>query len=230
MKTIVPKEIQALSAEIETKKAEIETINADIERAQLAVAEADGWEREMEALTKKRAEQRAQAFVSRQPADMAELDSQLEALERSNRTVREEGIAAALAISLLETKRSEVESATAALQERRKQATADWLKERSIKAIDRYIEALQSLGPVIAEAAGADHLRRRFEIASSIHREPGLWLLAEIKTNMFPYPFTHAKQAHHGRVHPFDWMRDLELAERESEKIRDELAAAGFDI
>jgi chromosome segregation ATPase len=228
MKAQAPKEIQALSSEIDSKKLEIETINTDIERAQAAVAQAENLDRELDALTKKRAEQRAQAFVSRQPADMAELDSQLESLERSSRSIREDGTAAALAIVLLEAKRAEIETHTASLQERRKQAATDWLASRRERAIDRYMELIHSLGPILAEAAAADKARRNFMGVTTSHSAYGEWLLTAIKENVFPYPFTRGKQMPAGNVHPFDWLRDPQLVDRELEKVRGELAAAGF--
>lgn len=230
MKTHAPKDIQALSVEIEAKKAEIEVINVDIERAQAAVAEADRLDQDLEALTRKRAEHRALAFVAGKPADMAELDSQLEALERSSRSVREDGTAAALAIAMLEVKRADVEATTAALQEKRKQAIIDWLKERREKAIDRYMDLINSLGPILAEAAGADMLSQKISLLPSSRQEAGTWLLNEIKNGAIPFPFSRGKQMRYGLLSPFEWLRDPDLVERELQKFSSKLAAAGFEI
>ena len=115
------------------------------------------------------------------------------------------------------------------LQEKRKQAIIDWLKGRRERAIDRYMDLINSLGPILAEAAGADQLRRRFETDKSVYQEAGTWLLKEIREKALPYPFNRSKQMPHGVVHPFEWLRDPELVEREFKKFSGELASAGFE-
>lgn len=118
MKTF-PKAVQDLTAAITAKQRARESIQGDIERAKAAAHKAEQMEAELAALSQQRAARKAQAFISRQSIDLADLDKQLDDLERASRLAREDGVAAALAIDLLQARLAEIEIAIAADDELR---------------------------------------------------------------------------------------------------------------
>ena len=80
MKVTIPKEIADLGQRITVAQQERDTIAADIARAEEASQQAERITAEIEAVSRKRAQQKAMAFISRQPADLAELDKQMDEL------------------------------------------------------------------------------------------------------------------------------------------------------
>jgi hypothetical protein len=153
--------IAALSDEIAAHQAKITELDEDIARAGVAVEAATRLDAELDALTRKRAEHKAAAFVARQPADMAALDEELLALESSTRAVREDGDAAALAIELLQAQRADVMEALRQAEASRKHAVDEWLLDHRDSEIQAYIAAINQAGPHAGEAAAADLARAR---------------------------------------------------------------------
>lgn len=160
MKTALPKEVLALAAKIRDRRHAIEQHRADIERMKTKAEEADQLNAEMEALRQKRAEHKAVALVAGKPADLKELDAKQDALEHASRQAREDGVAATLAITMLETKISDIEAEIEKLAEQRKAKTIEWLAAQREKAVDRWLEALGALGPIVADALAFEAARR----------------------------------------------------------------------
>lgn len=228
MKVTMPKEITELSVRIDAARSEVETTRADIQRAEQAVQQAEGIAAEIEAVSSKRAEQKALAFVSRQPADLAELDRQMADLERANRSALEDGTAAAMATAMLAEKLAQQESTVAELDEARRSLAIAWLEDRREKAIDRYIKALVDLGPIVAEAMAAD--RARVSLGNAL-RQYGIWLRDSFKTNAPPMP--HHKMLPNKfiptlPVYPVSWLRDSTHGDAEHEQFIAELKSAGL--
>lgn len=156
----VPKDVLALSAEIRTRCATIEQHRADIERMKAAATEADRLNAEMEELSQKRAEHKAMALVAGKPADLEELDRKQDELERATRQAREDGVAAALAVTMLETRIIEIQTEITQIKEDRRAKTVEWLAARHEAAIDQWMAALTALGPIFAERLAVEAARR----------------------------------------------------------------------
>jgi len=166
----IPKPIHELSAAIQGKHDAIKQCRADIERAGAAAREAERLEGELAALSDKRARVKAEAFIAGTKADIAELDRQEAELEKASRKAREDGKAGALAIEMLGERIAGLESEIAGLSEQRKAAVLGWLDRRAETALDVFIEQLEALGPVLAEAIAVDTTRNR--LRGNLH--PGL--------------------------------------------------------
>lgn len=160
MKTNLPKEVTALTAQIHDLETRIKTARADIDRAGEAAREAERLEGEIQALSDKRARIKAEAFISKTKADIAELDRQEAELEKASRRAREDGKAGVLAGQLLEEKISEHQAEITRLEEDRKAKTIEWLTAQREKAVDRWFDALSALGPIIADELAFESARR----------------------------------------------------------------------
>jgi hypothetical protein len=232
MKTAMPKAITDLSERITAAKHECDTIAADIGRAEEAAKQAERITAEIEAVSRERAERKAMAFVSRQPADLAELDKQMAELESANRSALEDGTAAAMAAAMLKEKLAQQEKAVAELESERHTLALEWLAGCREKAIDRYIKALSDLGPVLAEAVAADRachdLGARGEsiaehLLKAMHQEDALpvpWR-RRIQREGTPPGITLMDP-------PFGWWRDDTLGDPEHAQFLYELRGAGL--
>ncbi len=232
MKTF-PKAVQDLTAAITAKQRERESIQVDIERAKSAARKAEQLEAELAALSQQRAQRKAHAFISRQSVDLADLDKQLDDLERASRLAREDGVAAALAIDLLQTRLAEIEIAIAAAGEQRQALVLSSLVDRREKAIDRYIKALVDLGPIVAEAAAVDITLSR--LGHHVNAT-GTWLLKKLRSDCLPVP--HARHVERQNAPlglvildpPIPWLRDLALGDKDHAAMIAELQEAGIDL
>lgn len=231
MKVTMPKEITELSTRIEAARSEAETIRADIQRAEQAVQQAEGIASEIEAVSRKRAEQKALAFVSGKAADLAELDRQMADLERANRSALEDGTAASLAIAMLTEKLAQQESAVIELESERHALALEWLAGFREKAIDRYIKALNDLGPVLAEAIAADRARNTL----GVRGESTAGYLVKALNTKEALPIPHARLVERQGMpagivvmdKPIAWLRDDTLGDREHAQLIAELRSAG---
>lgn len=238
MKAAIPKEITDLSERITVAQRERDTITADIARAEEAAQQAERITAEIEAVSRERAERKALAFVSRQPADLAELDKQMAELERANRSALEDGTAAAMAAAILKEKLAQQEKAVVELEGERHAQALEWLDGCREKAIDRYIKALCDLGPVLAEAVAAD--RARFALGFRGESVTDHLLKALRVEAALPVPFRHMverkddNQASGGwpwpKIYdkPMVWLRDSTLGDREQAQFLAELQGAGL--
>ncbi|MGN6728604.1 MAG: hypothetical protein ACTHJG_02090 [Rhodanobacteraceae bacterium] len=224
----MPKQIHEFTAAIQAKQSKIEQCRADIERAGAAAREAERLESEISALSDKRALIKASAFIAGTKADHAEIDRQEAELEKASRKAREDGKAGALAIVMLNESIAAIESEIGDLTEQRKAAAQKWLDQRSEAAIDRYIGALQDLGPILAEAVAADMVRRR--LAGDYW--PGL--AGFFKDHSWNLPIPYEKQVQvPGREEgvrrtPIEWTyRKSLLGDAECGQISNELKEAG---
>lgn len=186
MKTAVPKEVVAFTADIRAKRQSIEQHRTDIERAGTAAREAERIAGEIQALSDKRALAKAQAFIEGVEADVAELDRQEAELEKASRRSREDGKAGALAVQLLEGKIARAEADIARLEEDRKAKTLEWLSGLRERAIDKYMAALQALGPIVAEAMAAESARRA--VTGGYFRSPDVLADARDVIRSLPIP------------------------------------------
>ncbi len=219
MKMVLPKELIDLSAAIARKQGECDAIRADLERAAIASTAAEEITAELAALSQRRAELKAQAFISRQPADLTELDAKEEKLERASRSAREDGTAAAIAITLLNSQLEEAEIAIQQITEQRRELALKWLEDRRERALDRYVKALNDLGPIIAEAGAADLARGPL---GDFNRRPGSWLLAEWRTTPLPIPGSHMEYWDANRERPkmpIAWRRDIKHGVTEHDSL-----------
>jgi hypothetical protein len=227
MKIALPKEVLALGAAIRTSRQMIEQHRVDINRANAAAGEAERLNGEIEALSRKRAEHKALAFVAGKPADLAELDRKQDELERASRQAREDGVAAALAVTMLEAKIADIEAEVEQLAEQRKAKTLEWLAAQRESAIDKYLSALSAIGPIIADAMAAEAARRTIAQIGFRGDDP----LAEVKAGVYALPKARGKweklQSGNDRwvPEPIDWVADREHGKHE----RDQLFAALTD-
>lgn len=219
MKITLPKEVVALAAEISAKRQTIEQHRADIARADTTAKKADEIAGEIEALSRKRAEHKALAFVAGKPADVAELDRKQDELERGSRQAREDGVSAALAITMLEAKIGEAEAEIEQLAEQRKSKTLEWFAAQREKAVDRYLDALRALGPITADAMAIESARRQ------VTGEPFRFddLFKAVRTLEFPIP--HNRKLDVGKYNdrywrtPIEWMLDSDHGKPEREQL-----------
>lgn len=238
MKVTIPKEITDLGQRITAAQQERDTIAADIGRAEEAAKQAERITAEIEAVSRERAERKAMAFVSRQPADLAELDKQMEELERANRSALEDGTAAAMAAVMLKDKLAQCEEAVTSLTEQRRQLALSWLDDRREKALDRYIKLLDDLGPLVAEMRAADKARRALGYFPAYpgFSSPSEWLLAALRdSDTLPVPSSRHVPVNPDNpmlkdvmASPVRWMRAPDFADREFEQIIAELQGAGL--
>lgn len=231
MKVTMPKEITELSARIAEAHSEIHITRQNIARAEQAVKQAEGITAEIEDLSRKRAEQKALAFVSGKPADLAELNRQMEGLERANRSALEDGTAASLAVTMLTEKLAQQEDAISEMERARHTQALEWLTSVREKAIDRYIKALNDLGVVLAEAVAADRARD----ALGVRGESTARYLVKALNTMEALPVPHARLIERQGMpagivvmdKPIAWLRDDTLGDREHAQLIAELLSAG---
>lgn len=221
------------SAVISVGLAKIAEIDADILRATEATQEADKIHGELEALSKQRAELKARAFVGKTVADTAELDKQEKALERAGRQAVEDGQAAAMAITMLEEGRAEVQAEIDTVSGQRKEVVIAWLKDRQDKAIKRYISVLNDLGAPLGEAYAVDRLLAALDTRDE---QTGNWLIKQLCSGAIPVPHAY-KVVRPGRDGsapiydaPFTWFRDDALGDPEAAKLMAELLEAGLEV
>lgn len=233
MKTF-PKAVQDLTAAITAKEQERTAILADIERARSAARKAEQLEAELAALSQQRAQRKAEGFISRKSVDLADLDKQLDDLERASRLAREDGVAAALAIDLLQNRLAEIGTAVAAAGEQRLALVLSSLVDRREKAIDRYIKALIDLGPIVAEAAAVDHTLQR--LGHHVNAT-GSWLLKKLRSDdCLPVPYARHVERQNAPLGlvildaPIPWLRDLALGDKDHAAMIAELQEAGIDL
>lgn len=238
MKVTIPKEIADLGQRITVAQQERDTIAADIARAEEAAKQAERITAEIEAVSRERAQRKAMAFVSRQPVDLAELDKQMDELERANRSALEDGAAAAIAIEMLSERLAQQQKAIAELEGERQTLALEWLEGWREKAIDRYIRALNDLGPVLAEAVAADRAR----VALGFRGEStAAHLLKVLRTeHALPVPFRRMVERKEDYLEaanfpspkiydkPIAWLRDETLGDREQAQLIVELQGAGL--
>lgn len=221
MKLALPKEVLALTSEIRTKRQTIEKHRADIDRANAAAGEAERLNGEIEALSLKRAEHKAMAFVSGKPADLAELDRKQDELERASRQAREDGVAAALAVTMLEAKIADIEAEVEQLAEQRKAKTLEWLAAQQEKAVDQWLDALRALGPIAADALAFQSARRR--VSDEPYRgdnpledaQRAIGLVPRWRASWEERPNNMSRWV----PEPIDWVADREHGKRERDQL-----------
>lgn len=238
MKITIPKEIADLGQRITAAKQERDTIAADIARAEEASQQAERITAEIEAVSRERAQRKAMAFVSRLPADLAELDKQMAELESANRSALEDGTAAAMAAAMLKEKLAQCEEAISNFTEQRRQLALSWLDDRREKALDRYIKLLDDLGPLVAEMRAADKARTALGYLPAYPglSSPSEWLLAAVRSgDTLPVPSSRHVPVNPDNpmlkdvmVSPVRWMRASDFADREFEQVIAELQGAGL--
>jgi len=221
------------SAAISAGLARIADIDADIQRATQATQEADKIRLELEALSRQRAELRARAFVGKTVADTAELDKQEKALERAGRQAVEDGQAAAMAITMLETSRAELRAEVDSVEGQRKDLVIAWLKDRQDKAVKQYIAVLDNLANPLGEAYAVDRLLATLDARDE---QIGNWLIKQLCAGAIPVPHAYKveRPGRQGSVPiydaPFTWLRDDALGSPEVAKLMAELREAGMHI
>jgi hypothetical protein len=229
----LPKQITDLTTAIKSYQAECERRHADIERASLAFTEAARLTGELEALALRRAELKAQAFISRQPADLKEVDAQEEKLERASRAARSDGSAAEIAIGILRGQLAELAIKISAATEERRQLSLAWLEDRRERALDRYMVLIAELGLIVAEAFAADKAQGAL---GDLHwsRRPGTVLLEkwhEIERGaLVPNSrktWNESDPMHPRQVCPITWFNDRELGKPELAALLAQLHDAG---
>ncbi len=222
MKITLPKPITELSVAIAGYQAEADRRHEDIKRASDAFARAERLTGELEALTQRRAQLQAEAFISRKPADLSEIDAQEEKLEHASRAARADGRAAEIAIAMLNAQLEELATKIEQASEERRKLALDWLEDRRERALDRYIKALADLGPIIAEAAAADGVRGEFGDFNE-NRRHGAWVRQEWRKTEVPIPSTRMEQLNVcGQTRtrtPLAWRRELDHSTPERESL-----------
>lgn len=227
MKISIPKEVTGLTGEIRTRRAAIEQHRADIERANEAATKAQQFEADLAALSDKRAKIKAEAFISGKPADLKELDRQEAELESASRRAREDGKAGAMAAEMLQAKITDTEAEIEQLEEQRKAKTLEWLAAQREKAIDRWLDALSALGPIVAEALAFESARR--QIVGGHHVEDSLkkaqsavGAVPRGRATLEERPLNQSQWVQA----PIDWIADREHGKREREQLFAELTDA----
>jgi hypothetical protein len=222
-----PPEITELTTKIAAARNSIEAMHADIGRASAAAREAERLDNELSALSDKRARLKAEAFISGTKADLAELDRKEAELDKASRRAREDGKAGAIAVQLLEEKIEEAQAVVDGLIAERRRFTVEWLSARREAAVDRYIEHIQALGPIVAEAVAVDRMRARIAGISPRYVDP----LLAIREAQIPVPGNREEVVgtppFSTRRPPFKWMLDSQLGAVEYEALADELESAG---
>lgn len=229
----VLKKISELSAIVVAGEAKIEQHRTDILRAIQATLEAQKIADELTALSRKRAELKAQAFFSKTTADTSELDKQEKALERAGRQAVEDGQAAELAIEMLQEQINTTEEELGGVQEDRKQLTVQWLKDHRHKAIERYIAALNALGQPLADAFAVDQLLNSLDARDL---QTGDWLLRKVRNIgiAVPHSYKIERPGRQGQSEIYDvpvaWFADESLGLAEAAALRKELREAGLEV
>jgi hypothetical protein len=112
----------------------------------------------------------------------------------------------------------------AALEEQRREAVLNWLAARRERAIDRYLKALDDLGPIVAEINSSDRARSRF---GDFNDSFGLQLLRNFRKSDVPIPQSRKIQKPYGFHTPIAWLSDETHGNNELEQIFAELEAVG---
>ncbi len=225
------KAIAAITDEIKVREAELAQVRSDVSRAIEAITEADAFQAKIDDVSRKRAEAKAMAFVDGRKADTTEFDRQEKELERLSKQALEDSAAATIAIELLEKKTASIRQAIDELCEERKQLAVGWLQHLRDAAIDRYVKALISLGPYIADACAADRAIAR--LVTKARATPGIWLYTEVKNVDLPVPGAW-RVSPPGRapglppVTPVEWKRIHNYGSDEYEKLIAQLGTLGI--
>lgn len=226
-------QIAAFSTAINAGLARIAEIDADILRATEATLEADKIHGELEALSNKRAELKARAFVEKTVADTTALDKEEKSLERAGRQAVEDGQAARMAIGMLEGSRAETQAEIESLSGQRKVVVVEWLTNRRDLAIKRYVAALGDLGAPLAEALAVDKLLAEIDARDN---QTGSWLLNQVRAGglVIPHSYKVVRPGREGAEpiydEPFSWMRDQTLGDSERDLLASELCKAGMEL
>lgn len=226
-------QIAAFSTAINARLAKIAEIDADILRATEATLEADKIHGELEALSNKRAELKARAFVEKNVADTTALDKEEKSLERAGRQAVEDGQAARMAIGMLEVSRAETQTEIESLSGQRKEVVVAWLANRRDLAIKRYVAALGDLGTPLAEAFAVDMLLAEIDARD---KQTGNWLLKQVRAGglVIPHSYKVVRPGREGAEpiydEPFTWLRDQTHGDKERALLVSELYKAGMEI
>lgn len=229
MKIAAPKQLNELSKAIADRTAIVEQIDADIQRAEAASQEAATIAAELEALSRERAERKALAFVAKTTADVADLNAKEKKLELASRQAIEDGHAARIAIGLLQDRRSEVIAEANQLTEQRCQLAVEWLTSLREEAIDRYIEALESMGGPLADAVAADKLLA----ALGVFDGSGVMVREQVCAQglIVPHSRKVKREGPSGLYDaPVDWVRNSQHGIAETQKLVAALQQSGFDV
>ncbi len=231
MKTALQK-ITELSAILSAGQSKIDQHQADILRATTATLEAEKISAELAALSRQRAELKAQAFVAKTVADTTELDKQEKALERASRQAIEDGVAAEIAIGMLEQQINATQAELNSVAELRKQTAVAWLVDRREQAIDRYIAILKDMGQPLRDAKAVDVLLA----ALGNHDGTGDWIWKQIRHRGLVVPFSRMIERANSPTTepiydmPFAWLQDSDLGAAEASKMAEDLRYAGLEV
>ncbi|WP_094779133.1 hypothetical protein [Paraburkholderia ribeironis] len=100
--------------------------------------------------------------------------------------------AARAGLEIIERRCAEIEAEIVELvSQRRALATAELEKQREA-AIDRYVEAANALGPIVAELVAADRLIRKISPPDAVRTLPGEALLGRIRKERLPIPWNRS--------------------------------------
>ena len=226
-------QITKFSTAINAGLAKIAEIDADILRATEATLEAEKIHDELEALSNKRAELKARAFVGKTVADTTTLDKEEKSLERAGRQAVEDGQAAKMAIGMLEVSRAETQTEIESLSGQRKEVVVTWLANRRDLAIKRYVAVLGDLGAPLAEAFAVDKLLAEIDARDN---QTGNWLLKQVRAGglVIPHSYKVVRPGREGAKpiydEPFTWLRDQTHGDRERALLASELCKAGMEI
>ncbi|AOA06901.1 hypothetical protein [Pseudomonas sp. TMW 2.1634] len=224
----VPEKISELSKAISEGAARIEQINSDIQRAEAASQVAATIATQLGELSRERAERKAMAFVSNTTADVADLNTREQELERASRQAIEDGQAATIAIGLLIEKRGGVVAEVKQLTQERHALTVEWLKELRHDAINRYIQVLVDIGAPLADALAAD--RALHALGAGEYLASGM--IKRIRIADFAIPNSYKVRRSTSGIEildaPVPWLRDGTLGNIETKALADELREAGL--
>ncbi|MEA9997205.1 MULTISPECIES: hypothetical protein [unclassified Pseudomonas] len=224
--------ITELSAILTAGQSKIDQHRADILRATAATLEAGKLIDELALISRKRAELKAVAFVAKAVADTTDLDKQEKTLERASRQAVEDGLAAEIAIGMLEEQINTTQAELNEVTGLRQQTVVAWLLDRREQAIKRYIAVLAEIGQPVGEAKGIDTLLS----ALGIHDGVGHWIWKQLRHDGLPVPFGNmVERANHPGTSPvydlpFTWLRDNELGATEATKMLETLRGAGLEL
>jgi hypothetical protein len=154
----------------------------------------------IEELKRRRNEEMAQAFVDKREPNIAQLSDEITVAETENTQVMENGRTAQIAIELIEKRSSGLQNQISTLDVQRTELAVSELERQREAAIDRYVQIVASLGPVIADFVAADRMtcrlmERRLSAGGAVHRElPGEYLYSRLKKERLPLPWDRTNQ------------------------------------
>jgi hypothetical protein len=124
----------------------------------------------------------------------------------------------------------------AELEEQRRVVACAWLVERREKSIDRYMQMISDLGPVLAEIAAADDCRNRLGVPGNSLGRNLAEVFKQIAGDIIPYsrkieiPAVPGVSLQPRYVTPIDWFKYGWDGKAERASLIGELASAGVRV